>query len=469
MSTNTICKLLIVVILSCIQCNIVKAMFAIPSEVPVDRLVANATAYIEENPKDVNGYYVLGRIHYLAFSNKTVRISAEDKGVNVLPIIPQNYLLEYLNVEQILMANNVFWSTMRQFGYSTGISDGKIIPEIPEDTMGKFLKAYENKIKDSQARINRRIFKIPEPNDLITHVTEAMNNFQKAINMDPNNGLYHLGLASLMEQYVNYLKDIDLKEIPEDFRNIILNKARDTYLSAYELSIEDDLKLGEKLPPVGFFGVVSFEAGEAYTRLVEMQRYISETQRAKVLEIQKNLQKGLRQKLALVTPIVFSLEENSLPIELLGQDLQVNFDLDGDGNVERWPWVKPTTGILVWNEDGKGEITSGRQMFGSVTWWLFFNDGYHALDCLDDNRDSALTGSELKGISVWFDINSNGQSEPSEIKSLDDIGIISISVKSTGTENGWPANKTGIKLKTGRTIATYDWIAQPVSLLKNAK
>jgi hypothetical protein len=101
-------------------------------------------------------------------------------------------------------------------------------------------------------------------------------------------------------------------------------------------------------------------------------------------------------------------------------------------------------------------------MFGSVTWWLFFNDGYHALDCLDDNRDGVLTGSELKGISVWFDINSNGQSEPGEIKSLDELEIISISVKSTGTENGWPTNKTGIKLKTGRTIETYDWIAKPL-------
>ena len=44
-------------------------------------------------------------------------------------------------------------------------------------------------------------------------------------------------------------------------------------------------------------------------------------------------------------------------------------------------------------------------MFGSVTWWLFFSDGYRALDTLDDNRDGRLTGSELSGIAVWFDRN----------------------------------------------------------------
>ncbi|MBT3202234.1 MAG: hypothetical protein HN350_20220, partial [Phycisphaerales bacterium] len=56
-----------------------------------------------------------------------------------------------------------------------------------------------------------------------------------------------------------------------------------------------------------------------------------------------------------------------------GSGTAVRFDLDGDGRAQSWPWVKPTTGILVWDPSGQGRITSGQQLFGSVTIWMFFN------------------------------------------------------------------------------------------------
>ena len=50
----------------------------------------------------------------------------------------------------------------------------------------------------------------------------------------------------------------------------------------------------------------------------------------------------------------------------------------------------------------------GLQLFGSVTWWLFWEDGYAPLAALDDNHDGRLEGAELKGIAIWFDRNGNG-------------------------------------------------------------
>ena len=47
------------------------AVFAMPSPAPVDRLIQNTQAYIDEHPDDATGYYTLGRIHYLAFSKST--------------------------------------------------------------------------------------------------------------------------------------------------------------------------------------------------------------------------------------------------------------------------------------------------------------------------------------------------------------------------------------------------------------
>jgi hypothetical protein len=215
----------------------------------------------------------------------------------------------------------------------------------------------------------------------------------------------------------------------------------------------------ERRPLVGLQNLTGYEAGKAYIRLTEASKNASEEQKKRLSEVQKHIENLNKLPKGAITPIIFSLNKNISPADLLEPKLQVKFDLDGDGAVELWQWVKPSTGIFVWNQDGKGEITSGRQMFGSVTWWLFFNDGYHALDCLDDNRDGSLSGSELDGISVWFDTNSNGKSDKTEIKTLEELGIVSISTKPTSTENGWPANRTGIKLKTGNTIPTYDWIA----------
>jgi hypothetical protein len=464
MNKNANLKLLFAVAISCLSCSTSWAMMVrIAVTPPIDRLVSNVESYIKEHPNDANGYYVLGRVHYLAFANQQVSIFGK-KDVNSLPEFDEE---SGQNINKVMIANDAFWDTMMKLRYSRGLFGSQGIQEIPKDAVGKFMEAYEKQFTELQDKhykyVRKTKPKSPDPNETVQHVTEAMSNFQKAISMDPNNGLYHLGFASLMEQYVNYLKEINLKEIPEDFRAIILNYARDIYLRAYEVSIKYDLSPGLELAP--FTHTVSYEAGQAYIRLVEMQKYITDSQKAKMLEVSKNI---IKTPLPLLTPIVFSFEENVQPKKLLGQNLQVKFDLDGDGNAELWPWVKPTTGILVWNQDGKNKITSGRQMFGSVTWWLFFKDGYHALDSLDDNRDGALTGKELAGISVWFDANSNGQSEPGEVKSLDEVGIESISVKSTGTENGWPANKTGITLKNGRTIATYDWLAEPIKSPKKA-
>jgi len=446
------------VIIACYSTS--QAMFAMPQRIPVDRLIANASAYIEENPEDAHGYYVLGRIHYLAFSNKTVVLPASDKGENALPKIPENIKLNYANMDKVRLNNRAYQLTL----HPSGIFRRDEIPEIPKETREEFIESYKNKVKELQDHNHyiQILTIIPDPNELIQHVTEAIKNFQKAIEIDPNNGLHHLGLASLLEQYVNYLKEIDVKEVPEEISNIILNRARDIYLKAYELSIIDDLKPDRKFPLEGFMAGISYEAGYAYIRLVGMQKSTSALQKATMAEVNQKLAKGLRKHTGGITPIVFSFKGNTSPAELIGWNLQVNFDLDGNGQDELWSWVKPSTGILVWNEDGTGRISSGRQLFGSVTWWLFFKDGYHALDCLDDNRDRILSGNELTGISVWFDTNSNGKSEQEEIKSLEELGIISISTESTSTENGWPANKTGIKLKNTQTIPTYDWITAPI-------
>ncbi len=118
---------------------------------------------------------------------------------------------------------------------------------------------------------------------------------------------------------------------------------------------------------------------------------------------------------------------------------------------------------MVWDPQNKGEITSGRQLFGTATWWLLFPSGYAALDALDDNRDGSLSGAELKGIGVWFDKNANGRSDPGEVQSVMDFGVQAIRTRSTGSDHGMPMNTQGIVLKNGTVVPTYDWLVSPVT------
>jgi len=435
-------KYLFLILLVCLSVNVVNAMFAVPTYAPVERLIANATAFVKENPKNAHGYYTLSRIHYLAFASKVFWVPATDNGFP--PKVTADGLVAHR--EYIIKL------TLHDFGYLS-------ISDVPEAEKQKFW----NSVNEKEKQLYGQNWQPERPDDqqLVEHAAAALRNFKKAIELEPQNGLYHLGLASLLEQYVQFLSETKQDKVPEEFRSIILDKAKEIYYTAYSLSIRKDLKHKDQ-PLHGLRSLVGYEAGKAYVRLSEADASISEDQKNKTAKIKKDLQKLDALPIGWITPIIFSLEKHSSLSDLLAPDSRVFFDLDGNGVAELWPWVKPTTGILVWDPDRKCAITSGRQLFGSVSWWLFFADGYQALDALDDNRDGMLTGRELVGISVWFDRNCDGKSDLSEVLPLERTQIAALATKPSGKYLDSPMNAAGLTLKDGRTLPTYDWVTSPV-------
>jgi len=97
-------------------------------------------------------------------------------------------------------------------------------------------------------------------------------------------------------------------------------------------------------------------------------------------------------------------------------------------------------------------------MFGNVTFWIFWRDGYEALRALDDNGDGVLSGAELHGLALWSDVNGNGVSEPGEVIPLEALGITSLSCTSQRHASGIEWNPTGVGFKDGTTRPSYDWI-----------
>jgi hypothetical protein len=148
--------------------------------------------------------------------------------------------------------------------------------------------------------------------------------------------------------------------------------------------------------------------------------------RDEIADLRKHV-KALEEQPRAITPIAIPLADGLAATDIEDHSRSVAFDADGSGRPRRWTWIRPNAAWLVFDHFDEGRITSGLQLFGSVTFWLFWQNGYDALRSLDDNGDGAIAGRELEGMSLWHDRNSNGVSEYDEVKPVAAWGIASIS------------------------------------------
>ena len=159
-----------------------------------------------------------------------------------------------------------------------------------------------------------------------------------------------------------------------------------------------------------------------------------------------------------ITPIVVPLASD-LPLDhLVHPESAVSFDLDGSGFKRPWGWIDPKAAWLVWDPRDERHITSGLQLFGSVTWWIFWRDGYEALSVLDDNDDGVLDGPELDGLALWNDRNGNGISEPNEVTPARKAGLTAVRFHAQVHPSGIPFVPNGASFGT-ETRPTFDWIS----------
>lgn len=396
-------------------------MFMRAPEAPVQRLLDNLHAYLHEHPDDAEAHFLVARVNYIAFANQSPTIRSMGEG----------------SAEEL-----------------PGIVDPKI-QWIPE----------EHQTLDEDA--------------LVAHARAAIVHFMQAIARDADNALYRLGLAGILEQSADYadligpLDDLAPEEDTEEPKTPVritkdddqplydtyIDRAIDENLLAYELGRDEALAEDHLLHP---FLPVAYEAGKAYLRL--MAEYRADEPDAELVEQINADIAAIDAKPQAITPIIFRVEGQAPTHldELLDPTLEVNFDLDADGTAERRPWVQPDTAILVWDPKREGRITSGKQLFGNMTFFMLFADGYRALDALDNNRDGRLAGDELVGLALWHDRNSNGVSDPGEVTPIEETAVQSIATTPNGREGIHPRNASGLELSDGIRRPTWDWIAPEI-------
>jgi tetratricopeptide (TPR) repeat protein len=162
----------------------------------------------------------------------------------------------------------------------------------------------------------------------------------------------------------------------------------------------------------------------------------------------------------LITPIAVPLTPGLAADRLHDPLARVRFDADGSGCDREWTWIAPDAGWLVYDADGRGQITSALQLFGNVTFWLFWENGYDALAALDDNGSGVIEGAELAPLAIWRDTDRDGVSDAGEVQPVSTYGIVALSYDhEAGDGTTFAAvSMRGAQFVDGATRPTYDII-----------
>jgi hypothetical protein len=146
---------------------------------------------------------------------------------------------------------------------------------------------------------------------------------------------------------------------------------------------------------------------------------------------------------------IFTVEAMTPPLAI---------DLNGDGRLDSTAWVGRQDGVLVWDKYQDGHVHDNSQYaFAQYANNANANgagatDLSGLADAFDSNHDGKFNAQDAKfaQFKVWQDVNQNGVSEATEVRSLADWGLTEINLSSDGVQRTPAAGVT----EAGRTTAS---------------
>ena len=410
---------------------------------PFDRLLANASRDLKNSPDSASAHYSVARLHYLIFSTGLTLFADRVGGDRVRTIDVER--ARQLRAEELAREDI-----------------GDLHTYIPPGKKRAFDAALARRRRQLDKSGWTPATSLP-PAVMAGHAGDAMRELEHALRLEPGNAHYALFRASLAEQFFEWCQVVEFRKPPPSLSDLDESKIMELYLQAFRIGFEADSRQGKISGELA--QNATYEAGQAYLRWHDKVA-ANKADRSDWDDVAAKLQAmktwPKEELIQLISPIVMSLQGEKDLTALLDPDARVGFDLRGFGQRQRWSWVRPNLGLLVWDPQRTGMITSGRQLFGNYTFQVAWATGYDALAALDDDGDGWLRGKELDSLRVWFDRNSDGISAPDEVLDLADCGIIGIAVKADGMAGIHPTNSRGLRMTDGRTLPTWDWMAEPI-------
>ena len=153
----------------------------------------------------------------------------------------------------------------------------------------------------------------------------------------------------------------------------------------------------------------------------------------------------------------------------------VNFDIDGDGNLDHISWTSgsSTNAWLVLDRNGNGVIDNGTELFGNVTQQTVPRgeqpNGFLALSKYDrpsegGNGDGLITSADaiFSSLRLWQDVNHNGISESGELHPLATAGITALELdykesKRIDEEGNHFRYRAKVKNAQGQQLGRWAW------------
>lgn len=383
----------------------------IVERVPVERLAKNMEEKIRESPNNAQAVLNLARLHAMAYS-----LRAEEVPVNMIN-------------------PNVVWF-------------GDAPPLVPF----RAVTGTEDSERLKAANV---------------HLESAINLYDKALELKPDDQLAQLGRAWLLTQTdrkadavaaLRKVVEISWEALKDATIGVMDERA------GYLIKADADAALRQPSVAGTIGGRSIMDEGAGY--LIPLLDAEKDRDEIDILKERAGKLSKLPvriQFLRPVSPIAVPLRDGLKAVDIEDRNASVTFDADGAG-LKKWTWINNDAAWLVYDPKQTGIIESGLQLFGNVTFWLFWETGYDALCALDDNGDGRLTENELTGLALWHDANGNGISDPGEVKPLSEYGIAALSCgfkRDPKHPDNIAVSKHGVTFVDGGTRPTFDLILHP--------